>query len=357
MINIVQARPIYTKKVIKVYDETIPVNNFLQSIYKKDTSDTLDVAIEIRRGTKNIAVEVQRGGGSNGNDFTKSSEKMYRPPMYSEELVANHMDSYNIPFGQGMITSGTMRRAINETSRELAILRDKISRAKELQCSEVIFDGTITTKWNDVIDFGRLAASKVDLGGAGGYWTDVTTDVEAQFVASATFIRNTGNSSATEFDAIMSNTQIIALKKTNFYKDDANRDTKAQLQDVKRAIGKAGGAAYHGTVYAGSYIFHLWTYEAVYNDADGVEQRFTPDNKTVILPASETGLILAHGGVPVISQGGMPVAKAGLYVIREAIDFKRVSHTWFVESAPLATCYTPDKVYTMQTIGAGGGQG
>ena len=83
-------RGLYTQKTIAKYDEMIPEANFLQSLFKKDVSAALDVSIEIRRGSKYLAVEVQRGGSSNSNNFTKSSLKKFRPPMYSEERVANH---------------------------------------------------------------------------------------------------------------------------------------------------------------------------------------------------------------------------------------------------------------------------
>ena len=350
-------RGLYTQKTIAKYDEMIPEANFLQSLFKKDVSAALDVSIEIRRGSKYLAVEVQRGGSSNSNNFTKSSLKKFRPPMYSEEKVANHMDAYNVPFGMGVITPVTVSTAATESAKQLAMMRTKIARAKELQCSEVLFDGTVTTKYNDVIDYARSASSKVDLAGAGGYWDVTTTDVETQLVGGAEFIRNTGNSSATQFDILMSGAQFIALKRTNFYKDDANRDSKAQLQDIKRPIAKAGGVNYHGTLNAGAYIFHIWTYDAVYDDANDVEYRFTPNNKAVMMPIAETGLILAHGGIPVIGANGMPVAKAGEYIARDFIDLKNVTHTWFIESAPLATCHIPDRFYTMQTLGIGGGQG
>lgn len=355
--DITAVRGLYTQKTIAKYDEMIPEANFLQSLFKVDTTAALDVSIEIRRGSKYLAVEVQRGGASNGNDFTKSSLKMFRPPMYSEDFVANHMTAYNIPFGSGVVTPETVSRATMESARKLGMLRTKISRAKEKQCSEVLFDGTVTTKFNDVIDYARSASSKVDLSGLGGYWNTVTTDVETQLVGGAEFIRNTGNSSATQFDLLMSGEQFIALKKTNFYKDDANRDAKAQLQDINRPIARAGGANYHGTLNAGAYIFHIWTYDAVYTNDSEAEVRFTPNNKTLMMPIQETGLILAHGGVPVIGANGMPVAKKGEYIVRDFVDRKEVSHTWFVESAPLATCHIPDRFYTMQTLGIGGGQG
>lgn len=355
--DIVQARPLYTQKVIAVYDEQVPVYNFLQSLFKTKTTSALDVAVEIRRGENNIAVEVQRGGDSNKNTFNKSSIKIFRPPMYSESKVANAMSSYELSFGQGLMTRDSLASVISETARELSILRDKISKAKELQCSEVLFDGTVTTKFNDIIDFGRLALSKVDLATLGGYWSSTGTDVEAQLIGGAEFIRNTGNSAATRFDLVMPGAGFVTLKKTDFYKDDANRDAKAQLQDIKRPIGKANGSSYHGTVNAGSYIFDIWTYDAVYKDASGDEQRFIPDNKAVMLPIQESGLILAHGGIPFLNASGMPTARAGEYLTREAIDRKKVTHEWFVESAPLATTYTPDKAYTMQILGEGGGQG
>ena len=351
-ISLQQAKALYTKKVIAVYDEQVAETNFLQGLFKKDTSAALDVSVEIRRNGKNIAVEVLRGGASNSNNFTKSTEKIFRPPMHSEEMVANHMDAYNIPFGMNAINPSSLGNAANETARELSVLRSKISRAKELQCAEVLFDGTVTTKYNDVIDFGRLAASKVDLGGSGGYWSVATTDVESQLIAGAEFVRNKGNSDQVRFDLISTVSQIVALKKTDYYTNDANRDTSAQLLDINRAK-KMKGANYHGTIYAGAYTFDLWSYEAVYDDAKGTEQRFIADNRTVMMPMAEVksnGLILAHGGVPVIGTNSMPIAKAGEYVLREAIDFKKVTHTWWIESAPLATVYTPDKFYTMQTL-------
>jgi hypothetical protein len=66
-ISVTDARGLFTKMLIDVYQERIKPTAFLRSFFPSETSPTKEVAIEVERGFEKIAVDVFRGTEGNRN--------------------------------------------------------------------------------------------------------------------------------------------------------------------------------------------------------------------------------------------------------------------------------------------------
>lgn len=355
MIPIIQARGVFTNMMLAAYKERIPVSGFLRSFFSSMTSDTKYVSIEVQRGTEKIAVDVLRGVAGKRNTFSKSSEKFFQPPMYNENFDATQLDRYDLVFGQNAnISPATIGYLSSDVADKYIQIRDKIERAKELQAAQVFETGVVVTNQGDNIDFKRKSTSLVDL--KANPWSTASTDVEAQLVGAAEFIRKTGKNGNPVFNLIISGTAWIALKKTNYFKDNAEY-RQVKLIDINLPQAEAFGAAYHGQITAGAYIFNVWTYDEGYEDANGTWTRYTNEKKMVIIPTMGAKFVFSHAGIPAIIRDMKNVEFpeyikniAGEYWMNNFIDPQAKSHTFELLSAPLAVPVTVDMIYTAQIL-------
>jgi hypothetical protein len=355
-----QARGIFTQAYMTAFKEMVPASSFLKSFFTVETFDTKFVGIEVQRGTERIAVNVIRGADGQRNQFSKSSEKIYMPPFYNENFDATSLERYdrgfNMAEGVSLPTIGYLAR---DVANKYTALRMKIERAKEKQCAEVFETGIITLNNGDNIDFKRKSGSKVDLSGA--YWSDITADVESQLINGAEFIRQTGKNGEPELILVMSGAAWVALKKTNYFKNNANFQ-KVQLIDIQMPQASAFGAAYHGRIIAGAYTINVWTYDEVYEaHSDGSITRYLPSNKAFMVPARGTRFNVVHAGVPAImrdlANAEFPeyiTQQAAEYYLNNYIDPRGKAHIFEIYSAPLAVPVTVDQIYTMQVLGDSG---
>lgn len=351
----VQARNIFTKVMIDAYNERIPSSSFLKSFFKVKTTATKTVSIEVQRGTEKIAVDVLRGTGGRRNQFSLSSEKEFLPPFYNENFDATSLDRYDRVFGMNAnAVPKTIGYLASDVADKYMALREKIERAKELQAAQVFETGVVVTKNGDNIDFKRKAGSLVD--NSASPWSTTTTDVEAQLVAGAEFIRRTGKNSTSEFNITMSGTAWIALKKTDYFKNNANFN-QVLLIDVNMPQASSNGASFHGRIVAGAYIFNVWTYDEGYDTDAGVFTRYWNEKKVFITPVKGTKFDMAHAGVPAIirdvkraefSQFIKQIASE--YYMNNYIDPAAKAHIFEIYSAPLPVPVTVDMIYTMQIL-------
>jgi len=353
-----QATGIYTKAYMKAFREDIPVPSFLRSFFKTETYPTKTVAIEVQRMDEKIAVDVLRGTDGNRNQFSRSTEKEFMPPFFDENFDATELDRYDRVFGEDpSYTPMTIGYLAKDTSAKLIELKKKIERAKELMCSQVFETGIVELVNGDNIDFKRKSTSKVDLSGSGGYWSTVTTDVESQLIAGAEFVRTYGKSGVAEFNLVMSGSAFVNLKKTNYFKDNADW-TNVKLVDINMPQKAAFGAGYHGQISAGAYIFNIWTYDEIYKNASGTITRYLPTTCAFMVPVSGTRFELSHAGIPAIIKdkknaefGEYIAQQASEYWVNNYIDKKAKSHTFELMSAPLPVPVTVDMIYTMTVLG------
>ena len=150
-ISSVQARALFTIKLIAVYKERTVPTSFLRSFFKTKESDTKQLSIEVQRGTEMIAVDVERGTQGQLNKFSRSTEKIFVPPYYREYFDATDLDFYDRLFTQnGTIDVITFSQWLGTVVEKIAMLQDKIERAYELQCSQVFETGIVTLKNGEI---------------------------------------------------------------------------------------------------------------------------------------------------------------------------------------------------------------
>lgn len=345
----------FTQAVVDVYKEEVPTPSFLKNFFTPVTTTTKYVDVRVQRGTEKISVDVNRGGDGIRNKFSLASQKLYLPPFHNEYFDATALDTYD-----NMIMNGgspeLMGSTVRDIGEKLQMLRDKINRAKELQAAQVFETGIVTMVNGDNIDFKRKAASKVDAGATGGYWTTTTSTIEAQLVAGGDFLRQTGKSPVKEIDAIMSSDAWINLKASDYFTDSANYN-QVSLLSINRPIADASGAAYHGQITAGSYIINIWTYDEEYINAAGSSTRYFSEKQVIMLPSAGTRFVMAHAGLPKVIHDPSRVEfptyitnVASEFGIYNRVDEKQFAHYFGVMSAPVAIPVSVDRIYTLQVI-------
>lgn len=352
-----QARAIFTNAYMEKFKELVPAPSFLKSFFTEKTYTTKSISIEVRRGTEKIAVDVQRGVDGQRNKFSLSTEKQFVPPFYNENFDATSLDRYDVMFGQDPSTSpATIGYLATDIAEKYAALREKIERAKELQCAQVFETGVVTLTNGDNIDFKRKATSLVDLTGAGGYWSTAATDVDAQLAAAAAFIRNSGKNAASQFNLTMSSSLFATLKKTDWFKANAGY-FQVKLMDIVMPQKNSTGASYNGTISAAGYIFNLWIYDEVYENSSNVMTAYWNAKKAFVTPVTGTRFEIAHAGIPAIitdltktEYNQFIVNQASDYWLNNYIDNARKAHIFELYSAPLAIPVSVDMIYTMQCV-------
>jgi len=346
-------RGLFTKAYLRAYDENIPAPAFLKSFFNVEVSEAKEIHVEVRRGTEKVAVDVVRGSDGNRNKFSLGTEKGFIPPYYNEYFEATDLDRYDRVFGQSAeMSPATIGYLASDIGFKLLQLRNKIERAKELQAAKVFETGVVTLKDSSTIDFKRKATSIVD--NSGTPWSVTTTDIEAQIVAACEFIRKSGKNSSPVFNMVMPGAIYAYLKKTNYFKNNADYN-QIRLIDVNMPQKASFGAAYHGQIAAGAYIINLWTYDEGYETDAGVWTPYMNSKKVFLVPTQGTRFTMAHAGIPAImgtaGRDGRFIGRvAAEYYQWDYIDEKRTSHTFHTASAPLAIPVTVDMIYTMKVI-------
>lgn len=343
----------FTSQLVDVYREKSPVPGFGRAFFKTRTAATKYISVQVERGTEKIALDVPRGTDGNRNTFGKKTEKQFLPPYFYEYFDITELDLYERVLGataDSNVNIALFDQFVRDTAENLLELTNKIERAKERQCWQLLETGIVTLVSGDNIDMKRLAASLVNLSGAGGYWSTGSTDVFAQFQAGCTFVRQKGKYSGSEFNAILGDTAIAALFSNDTFKERQNLYNLV-LDQVVVPNKAATGGVYHGTITAGPYRVNLWSYPEYYDDpTTGVSTAYFNPKKVVILPA-KPNFIYSHAAVPQLMRGvpgSMPAQ--GEYVIGDYIDERETAHIYTVKSAGVPIMTAVDQAYTMQVV-------
>lgn len=344
-IQTTDAQGLFTKKLIDVYKEKRPVTNFLRTFFPTVEVPTLEVSIEVQRGFEKVAVDVLRGTDGNRNTFSKSTEKIFIPPMYREYFDATQLQLYDRLYGATEINDAIFAAYINSVADSLMELQNKIERSYEVQCAEVLELGTVTTVAQDSIDYKRKAASFADPG-AGNYFANASTDPFKQIEDRCTFLRQVGKAGGNTFVALCGGTALNDLLGNTIFQKRQNLFNMALDAVVTPQFG-ATGATYHGTITCGSYKVQLWAYPQFY-DKNGVSTPYLNDKKVVIIPQNPQ-FKLAFGAVPqLIKPNTMP--KMGAFIFGEYVDERSASHIMDIKSCGLAVPTAIDQITTLVAV-------
>jgi len=342
-ISTTDAQNLYTKMLVDVYKEKPKPTNFLRSFFPTQTAATLEVSIEVQRGTEQAAVDVVRGTDGNRNQFSRSSEKIFVPPYFREWFDATQLQLYDRLYGATEITDAVFAQYVNDVADHAITLQNKIERAYELQIAQIFETGIVIVNAGTNIDFKRKAASKVT---ATAKWATAGTDVFAQFEAGCKFLRTVGKAGGAVFNAILGSQALTDLLANDVFLKRQNLFNMA-LDVVNSPQMAATGATYHGTITAGSYKVNLWAYPQYY-DLSGTSTPYINDKKVVMFPENPN-FKLAFAAVPqLIGPNTMP--KVGAFHINEYIDQRGKARIVDIESAGLAIPTAVDTIYTMTVV-------
>jgi hypothetical protein len=346
-IPVQDARGIFTKGLISVYKEKTTVTSFLRSFFTPVESMTKEVSIAVRRGTEKVATDVVRYSDGNRNTFDKSSEKLFVPPLYHEYLTANDHRLYDqviTALAEGNTTYFAEMTA--ELAEDLMELQNKIERAVELQCAQIMQTGIITLNSNTDIDFKRKAASIVAYNAANDFSVN-TVDPSAVIRTGCEFIRQKGKSQGGTFNSILGGEALNALINNDIIKERGDvRDY--DLMNIREPQRNAVGATLHGQLSCGAYKVNLWTYPEYYDNASGTSTPYIDPKKVIVMPESPK-FTLAYAAVPQLIENGT-IPQRGAYLVQEFMDRKKTAHEIHIKSAPVAIPVAIDQLYTVTVL-------
>ncbi len=362
MIPTTQGYPVFTQALLAKFDELLRIKptGFLRSFFTKKTTEAKLISIAVRRGTEKIAVDVLRGTEGNRNEIKKHNLKIFQPPYYREYFDATDIDHYDVVFGSlAAPTQGQLIQAVQSAINQLKPLKDKIERALELQCSQVLNSGIVQLNTGDNIDYKRKADS-MPTTAAGDLWSVDTVDPGIILSEGAKFIRTKGRTSASTFNVICGEAAFNAFINNPIVqkKGDLRR---IALIDIGMPQDMGEGAEFHGQYSYGAYKFNIWTYPQFYDNASGVATPYVPTDNIFILPTVGAELDLSFAGVPKLVKTGNPVMPQvvqmteGDFHVFSTVDDRAVKHEFGVASAGLAVPVSVDAMYSTNVADTSGG--
>jgi len=349
-ISIIQHRKGITQKIISSIDEIKVVKTGFNGFFKKETVPSREVSIEVRRGTNLIATDVYIFGQSNLNKMSKSTEKIYVPPYFSEGYNFSKSQIYDVTFGAGQAPSQiNARMMVDKAVREMQENKNKIIRAINKQQADVLQTGVVTIVNGDTINFQRKAASMPDLGD-GNYWNQSDTDPLKDIATGMTFIREEGNSSDTIMNVVMGREAFNSFINNDKVKEEAEW-INIKRQDINMPqFDQTTGMVFHGQMASEDYIMNIWTYNQFYTETVGGETKYYLDPKNVVLLPNDFKGQQSFGAVPAMTPDGTPYAKEADFYTYSYVDQKAKAKMFEISSAPLAIPYEIDKIYTIKAL-------
>jgi hypothetical protein len=291
-----------TKGVLKLFSDqeaTQPKMTFWEMFGKPpgitDYSNKSTVSIEIERYGQRKAVDVLRYGTGNLNIMGRSTEKIYKPPMYDEytRLDAEELNQ-RMPGELPTDPTGnqTARMIFNLTKAMLEI-RKKILRAMEFMSVEALWNGVITLINTESLDFKRKSTHNIT---PINDWTDQTNgDPIADIAAGIYVIVTDGKISSKVIHAVM---DLNAFNLFQGHTKVQNYLDKRLIEPglIQPSIQADSGLAYCGHVIVDGRRVEIYTYPEYYEDDAGVYQPYIPAD-TVLLKGDNIRLDKAFGAI------------------------------------------------------------
>lgn len=345
-ISTLTARAEFTNALIAVYKDRVAPTSFLRSFFKVVEKGTLSLSIAVQRGTEKIAVDVERGTDGNRNKFERSTEKIFVPPYYSEFFNINELEVYDRLFTDTDIEASVFADFLEAVMEKMRTLQDKIERAYELQCAQVLTTGIVQLNAGTNIDYKRKSASLVDLGG-GNYWNQSNVDPVTAIATAGNFLRTEGLAMGSTLDMIMGNDVINHLL-NNEAVQNRGKIFQYGLDQITTPQAKAIGQTFHGEISADTFRVRLWSYNQYYDNSQGVKTPYLDPKKVIILPENPE-FVLGFAAVPQLPTAGGGI-KRGAFIFEEYIDAKKKNHIMEVQSAGVAIPVSVDKIWTGKVI-------
>ena len=358
-ISIIEHTPLMTSKVVGAFNEVITVAEGFSQWFPRETTPSFYVDIRVRRGSRKIAVDVQRFTEGRATKMSKMTENKYLPPYYELEYYFNRDEIYMRALEFGTLNSAGANRMIAQNALDnLTEQRNMIERSIRLQQAQVLQTGIVTLINGDNIDFRRKAASIVNITTGGStYWNNATTATPLTDIAKgATFLRNEGTATGNELNLIARSGAIQALMASDQVTKQADYRWIERVNIGFPQFTESTGFTFNGQIAAGDFRINLWSYDEIYEDENGVDQYYLDAGNVVLLPANFQGKTVfgALPGMKDATIGGegtkIPTAVEAEFLIRPFYDERTLSSGIKMSSAPIVLPITVDRIFTMKVF-------
>lgn len=358
-ISIIEHNGMLTNKIVGTFQEDIPVRAGFSAWFPRETTPTFLVDIRVKRGTRKIAVDVERFTEGNKTKSSRLTEHLYKPPFYRQEYDFVRDEIFMRALELNILGNAASNKSLGQSALDsLRENRDMIERAIRKQQADVLQDGIVRLKNGDNIVYRRKAESMVDVStGAGEYWSNSASSTPlADIAKGGVFLRNIGNSSGNTLNMVASSAAIQAFFASAEVKASADFRWIERINVGFPEFNDATGFTYQGQVAAGDYRVNIWSYNELYEDENGNNIPYLAEGNVVLLPADFQGKTV-FGALADMSQkniGGtsvlVPTAVESEFLLRGYADEKTISSTLELSSAPIVIPITIDKMYTMKVL-------
>jgi hypothetical protein len=294
-----------SRRIIAAYSEQAPPPMFLMGFFKtppQNIHNSEKIEIDIERDDEEIAIVIQDlSVGARQNEMGKYVAKAFTPPIFDEEGNLNAFNLIKRMAGENPYADVNFQaHAIVQSFGLMRRLNNKVSRAVELECAQVLQTGIITLRDPAgnalyILDFQARSSHFVTPGTA---WSadGMTGDPFGDIGSLSSTIRTHGRR----------NPKSVIMGSAASARFQANAKVKAQmanfgqqkLQDFNPQTRNTDGATFLGRFWIQNYWFDVWTYDAGYRDPQTGNYVTYLDPYKVIILAEDGRLDLSFGAIP-----------------------------------------------------------
>lgn len=293
-----------TVKMLSMYKELAGAPSFLSSLFMVNPGNIYDqdeFEIDIERDIEMVAPAVANiDVEGNPNEASKFVNKKFKGTPFKETAMISAKDlSRRVP-GNTPFDSIEMRKNIAAQVLSVSMkIANKLRRAVELQSAEVLTTGIITNRDNSwtTLDTTTFSPKAGHYANAALVWSNASSDKLADITALAQTIQNNGKR--------VPNVLIFGTDAWAKFIADPKVQVlfnlwRAQLGEIKPIITNEG-AIFQGTIAIGSYMFQMYTYNAVYVTpaAPNTSVPFLAANKVIVM-AKDARRDATYGTVPML---------------------------------------------------------
>lgn len=291
--------------MVTVFEKVAQPTNFISNFYKKEQLDGIKVEIQGRDVAAVYSVDTKLGTGGRRHAFSHHDVKEIEVPEYNDYTEISEEDVFKVQFGETKYTR-QVASVINKFTREQKRFSEMQKRAEEKQAADAILNGKIVLADGSKIEFRKKSSHDIDCSskkwnaaasGASSY-----DPLEAIGKACELCITD-GKIGTSEFNFIAEKSTVNALLKNDYFRKNANMDSKIERAQITLPVEKTPGAFFHGQFAADSYIVNLWSYDAKYeiptgfNFANqGQQTTYIPKGRAILLP-NEVDFIRYYGAI------------------------------------------------------------
>jgi len=293
-----------TQHMLEAYENDRRPSGFFTGQFRSPARNfhkSSSVTLDIRRGSEDIAIvitDLATGTRMNADDIYTNKE--FTPPIFDESFAINSYDLINRQFGMNPYESPSFQAdAMTKFMIGMRKVEDKIARAIELQCAQVMQTGALSliNSAGTVLYTVNFMPKATHMITAGTAWNAVGADIVGNLETAAGVVRSDGlgNPDMIEMGIDAWN---VAIADTNFKALFETR--RADLGRITPMQSTGNGGNFRGVVEIGNYSMELWTYDGRYKHPQtGVSTPYlTPAN--VIVRDSSAPLDLTFGAIPMI---------------------------------------------------------